>query len=158
MAIEITLQNGHTETLQGEIRGVDTESDLKTLFECECYLDGSWIESYVDKENEDAQRIIEVQWVDGAPETSFHGYVLDYMNSQGIETVFSIACGECQDYKIWEAMQDYFHGYQEAVNILIKSDGLNFLFGNGFCFQTLFELVVREIVRAYLREHNIADI
>lgn len=158
MAIEITLEDGHTETLQSKIRGIETETDLESLFESECYLDGSWIEFYVDKDNEDAQRITEVRWVDADPQTSFHGYVLEYMNNQGIGAVFNIAEGGGTAYKIWDAMQSYSNGFEECVDNLIKSDGLEFVFGNGFCFYTLFELVVREIVRYYLRKHEIADI
>ena len=158
MAIEITLEQGHTEILQGAIRGIETETDLTALFEGECYLDGSWIEFYVDKDNDDAQRITDVRWVDDTPDTSFHGYVIDYMNNQGVSAVFSIAKGEDQSYKVWDVMRDYYQGFQEAVNNLINLEGLDFVFDNGFCYHKLFSLVVQEIVRDYLREHELADI
>lgn len=158
MAIQITLEDGHTETLTGNIRGITDIDNLKELFEGTCYLDGTWIESFVDKDNEDAQRITGAEWIDTNPETSFHGYVLAYMNKESIEIVFSIAEGNHPTYEMWDALRDDSDGFEQCVDKLIKSDGLDFLFGNGFSLQTLFELVVREIVRDYLREHDIADI
>lgn len=159
MALQFTLEQGLTTVMEGEIRGVTCENDLISLFEGKAYLDGSWIQFDVEEDaDEYIYRITKVEWVDEEPETSFHGYALEYINEQGIESALSIARGEAQSYKIWDVMHDYYHGFQEAVDNLIKSDGLEFVFGNGFCYHTLFELVMREIVRYYIRQHEIADI
>ena len=156
MAIQIHFEHSDPITLEGEIRGIDTDKKLAQLFEGECYLSGAWIETC--QTDDDAEQIVSAQWIDADPPTSFHGFVLDYMNKSDIAQVFNVAEGNPDSHKVMEAIANYFHGFQEAVDGLIKADGLEFVFGNGFCLTTLFDLVVREIIRDYLRKHEIADI
>ena len=162
MALGITIKQGNTLVFNGKIDGIQTEYDLTALFDGQGYLVGvdDRITFYEDEDDDPTPLLItEVCWVDDDPETSFHGYVMDYMNNHGISTVFAIAGqGGHTVEKAFEAMSDYFHGFQECVNNLIGLYGLEFVFGDGFCYDTLFNLVVREIVRDYLGAHEIADI
>ena len=156
MPIQIHFEHSDPITLEDEIRGINTDEELAQLFEGECYLSGAWIETC--QIDDDADQIVSAHWVDADPPTSFHGYVLDYMNNTDIAQIISVAEGNSDSHKVMEAIANYFHGFQEAVDDLIKTDGLEFVFGNGFCLTTLFDFVVREIIRDYLRKHEIADI
>ena len=155
MSIKITLENGDTLTYTDTIEGITEQSDLASLFSGESYLDGVRIERHVDKDNDGVLRITHAEWLDDCQETSFHGYVLDRMNAEGVDSVFCWADGEMNESRVLTEMVNYYHGFQEAVNNLINLDGLEFVFGNGYDHHILFNLVSREIVREYLREHDL---
>lgn len=153
MAIKITLETGETQVLRDEISGIEEESGVASLFDGDLFLVDNRI---VDgTENTDAPRITHAEWFDDSQDTSFHGYVLDRMNTESIDAIFRWADGDVDEAMIVSTIGDYYHGFQEAVNEQINLDGLEFVFGNGFNLDTLFNLVFREIVRAYLREHNL---
>ena len=153
MSIKITLETSKTQVLRNEIIGIEEESVVASLFDGDlCLVDNRIVDG---TENADALRITHAEWFDDSQETSFHGHVLDRMNAEGISTVFAWADGEVDEAMIVSTIGDYYHGFQEAVNEQINLDGLEFVFGNGFNLNTLFNLVFREIVRAYLREHNL---
>ena len=155
MAIELNFEQSDPIVLT-DLRGIDSHEELGLLFSGECYMNGTFIETV--QSDDDSERIVSAKWVDENPETDFHTYVLAYMNNTDINQIVNVAEGTPDTHKYMEAISNHLHGFEEAVDDLIKTDGLEFVFGNGFCLTTLFDLVVREIVRDYLRKHEIADI
>jgi len=157
MALKLTLIDGETETFTEYIGGLDYISELDRVFKGETWLEDG--EPYIlydpDPDKKDLRQIVKAEWVDADPETSFHGYVLEMMNRETPTALMDIADGNDGTHKIWDALQSYSNGFEEAVDNLIKYDGIEFVFGNSFSFHTLFSLVVREIVRDYLREHEL---
>ena len=114
-------------------------------------------ETYQDGEN--YVRIVSAEWVDPSAawtlSNDFKCYVLDYLNQEGDPAVaFNIAEGNDRCWKMWEAIENKFQfsDFEEVVNDLIKEDGLEFVFGNGFSLYGLFCYAFREVVRDYLEE------
>ena len=56
---------------------------------------------------------------------------------------------------MWDVLSSEYVGFEEAVDLEINSEGLEFVFRNSFSFYNLFSYIVREIVREYLREHEL---
>ena len=153
MAIQLHFEHSDPMTLTDTLRGIDTYNDVASLFEGDCFLNGTFIDT-VDPEGE-AERIISATWVDTDPPNSFHEFVLAYMNNTDIHQIVNVAEGNSDSHKYMEAISNYYHGFEEAVNELINLEGLEFVFGNDFNLCTLFDLVVREIIKEYLREHEL---
>lgn len=165
MAIKLTTESGETLTL------TDTTfvafSDVESLFEGTAYIDPEVNEYNIlfgirpdeyfldDDKHGSYVRILQAEWIDTDPPTSFHNYVLEMMNAESPDTVMDIAEGGDGTYRIWEALDSYSNGFEEAVNREINSEGLEFVFGNGFSFYNLFSFIVREIVREYLYKHEL---
>ena len=152
MAIQIKFEQSDPIVLEGKIRGIDTQKDLESLFDGESYLNGSFVETYA--EDDEAEQIISAEWVDDAPETQVHEYVLDYVLNDMSKT-FSVARGDDAVAKPREWLNKYWSGFHEVVEEQINLEGLEFVFGNGFDLTILINLVVREVTREYLREYEI---
>ncbi len=163
--IRLTLTTGEIVTVEWD-NGITTNEELDSVFSGTACVDRNngdpnvhnMLFGVAEDENledysvhGDYVRVTSAKWVDGDPPNSFHGYVIDYMNTQGIKTLFDIADGNDPAYKIMDAISNYTMGFEEAVEELINDDGLEFVFGNRFSLYNLFSLVVREIVREYLR-------
>lgn len=99
--------------------------------------------------------VIKAEWVDDFPDTSLHEYVLDELNSQGADWAMSWADGENGIDKPIGFITEHWQGFHEAVNNQINLDGTDFVLGNEFDLSTMLDLVIREIVRYYLRAINL---
>lgn len=157
MSIKLTLEGGRHVLCTEAISGVESEEELQQLFDGDCYYDikTGYIETDGAEASDESVSVVCAKWIDKEPDTSFHCHVLDRMNVEGISAVFSWAEGETDEAMIVSTIGDYYQGFQAAVNNQINLDGLEFVFGNGFCLDTLFNLIFREIVREYLREHEL---
>ena len=160
--IKLTLKDGQVVKFYNAEQDLNTQGMLEALFDGECSArEGEYnaecTQDYIVLNDEIEfpecyVPVIKAKWDDTEPDTTLHEYVLDRLNAEGVSWAFAWAEGSNTVDKPISVITEYFLGFEEAVNIQINLDGLDFVIGNHFCLSTLLDLVVREIVRQYLRE------
>lgn len=175
MAIKLFIEDGATMTLRDENNAIVAVPDLESIFGGRAYIDkrestptkmaaynpnnmlfGVTPDEDLGEYPGNYKRIKHAVWIDAAPPTSFHTWVLGLMNRETPNVVMQLAEGEdVVIYNMWDVLATEYGGFEEAVTREIKNEGLEFVFGDSFDMDRLFRYIVREIVREYLREHNL---